>query len=336
MMTAQNMSVGVAYNEYTNTAGQQVEHVSEETVKDMAEEVYRHVSQLGYRAEMVPLFHDFIDFINRLKNGRYDVVVNLCEGFKDRPLMEAHVAGVYELFEIPYTGNPARTLSICQNKYQTKLLLQGAGLPTPAGQLVSSPGDLNYNVFPAIVKPNNEDASLGIYPQSVVHNLAELQTQVAKVITTYNQPALVEQYVHGREFNVAVMDLEQPLALPVSEIDFSTVPEGYPHICSYEAKWFEGHVLYNTTIPKCPAPINDSQRQALQSIAVQAFKLMNCRDYARVDFRMSTEGQIYILEVNPNPDISLNAGYVRALRAAQIEYGDFWNRIILKTLKRKP
>jgi D-alanine-D-alanine ligase len=334
-MTNPDISVGVAYNEYTNTAGQQVEHVSEETVKDMAEEVYRHVSQLGYRAEMVPLFHDFIDFINCIKNGRYDVVVNLCEGFKDRPLMEAYVAGVYELFEIAYTGNPARTLSICQNKYQTKLLLQGAGLPTPAGQLVSSLDDLNYSVFPAIVKPNNEDASLGIYPQSVVHNQAELQTQVAKVISTYNQPALVEQYIHGREFNVAVMDLEQPAALPVSEIDFSTVPEGYPHICSYEAKWFEGHVLYNTTIPKCPAPINDAQRQALQSIAVQAFRLMNCRDYARVDFRMSSEGQIYILEVNPNPDISLNAGYVRALRAAQIDYADFWNRVILKTLKRK-
>jgi D-alanine-D-alanine ligase len=334
-MNNRDISVGVAYNEYTNTAGQQVEHVSEETVKDMAEEVYRHVSQLGYRSEMVPLFHDFIDFIDRIKGGHYDILVNLCEGFKDRPLMESYVAGVYELLDISYTGNPARTLSLCQNKYLTKLVLLGAGLPTPAGQLASSVEELNYNEFPAIVKPNNEDASLGIYPQSVVHNQAELQSQVAKVISTYNQPALVEQFIHGREFNVAVMDLEQPVALPVSEIDFSTVPEGYPHICSYEAKWFEGHVLYNTTIPKCPAPITDEQRRALQSIAVQAFKLMNCRDYARVDFRMSSAGQIYILEVNPNPDISLNAGYVRALRAAQIDYADFWNKIILKTLRRK-
>ncbi len=335
-MIDSNLSIGVAYNEYLNTAGQQVEHVSEETVKDMAEEVFHHVAQLGCRVEMVPLFDDFIDFMKRIRSAHHDVIINLCEGFKDRPLMEARIAGVYELLEVPYTGNPARTLSLCQNKYLTKMVLLGAGLPTPAGQLVTTLDALNYDVFPAIVKPNNEDASLGIYPQSVVHNQDELKTQVAKVLTTYNQPALVEQYIHGREFNVAVIDAEQPKALPVSEIDFSTVPDGYPHICSYEAKWFEGHVLYNTTIPKCPAPVDDSQRQTLQATAVQAFKLMNCRDYARVDFRMSHEGEIYILEVNPNPDISLNAGYARALRAAGIEYADFWHKIILKTLRRKP
>jgi len=335
-MIDKSLSIGVAYNVYMNAAGQQVEHISEETVKDMAVEVFHHVAQLGHHVEMVPLLGDFIDFMKRARAGNFDVIINLCEGFKDRPLMEARIAGVYELLEVPYTGNPARTLSLCQNKYLTKMVLLGAGLPTPAGQLVTTLDALNYNTFPAIVKPNNEDASLGIYPQSVVHNQDELKTQVAKVLTSYNQPALVEQYIHGREFNVAVIDAEQPAALPVSEIDFSTVPEGYPHICSYEAKWFEGHVLYNTTIPKCPAPVDDSQRQALQSIAVQAFKLMNCRDYARVDFRMSGEGKIYILEVNPNPDISLNAGYARALRAAGIEYADFWRKIILKTLRRKP
>jgi D-alanine-D-alanine ligase len=123
--------------------------------------------------------------------------------------------------------------------------------------------------------------------------------------------------------------------LPVSEIDFSEMPKGAPKICSYEAKWFEDHPLYQKTPPVCPAPVDDELRQKLQDLAVEAFRTMGCRDYARVDFRMDAKGRIFILEVNPNPDISLNAGYARALKAAGIEYAAFWETMLRNALKRR-
>jgi D-alanine-D-alanine ligase len=334
-MNPADIRVGIAYNEYIAAENNQGEHVSEETVKDMALDVFGRVVQEGFQTVLIPLASDLFDFTARIKKEKIDVLINLCEGFKEQPQREAHVAALLELCMIRYTGNPPRTLGLCQNKYQTKLMLLGANLPTANGLLATHVDDNSYCDFPAIVKPNNEDASLGIYPHSVVHNREEMDRQVQKILSTYNQPALVEQYIAGREFNVAVMELDKPQALPVSEIDFSTMPDGYPHICSYEAKWFEKHILFNATIPICPAPVTDAQRQELQSLAVKSFITMGCRDYARVDFRMDEQGRIFILEVNPNPDISLNAGYARALKAAHIEYGRFWTQLIQKTLLRK-
>lgn len=333
-MNPEEINVGIAYNEYVSPETKKIEKLSEETVKDMAMDVFHQISQFGYQPKLVPLANDLYEFMHKITDQKLDVVINLCEGYKDRPFMEFCVASLLELMAVRYTGNPARTLGMCQNKYQTKLMLRGAGLPVAKGELVTTPDEITFKQFPAIVKPNNEDASLGIYPHSVVRTPEELEIQVRQVLATYNQPALVEQYIAGREFNVAVMEVEAPMALPVSEIDFSKVPEGYPHICSYEAKWFEGHVLFDTTVPICPAKLSAAKQKQLQTLATKAFRLMGCRDYARVDFRMNKQGRPYILEVNPNPDISLNAGYARGLRAAGIDYSEFWDRIIRKTYQR--
>ena len=138
--------------------------------------------------------------------------------------------------------------------------------------------------------------------------------QVQKITEVYEQPALVEAFIDGREFNVAVFDDDKPEALPVSEIDFGQMPEGQPRILQ-----LRGQVAHRTTSstrprrPICPAPIDDALKAKLQETAVKAFLACECRDYARVDFRMDKKGRIFVLEVNPNPDISLNAGYARAL-----------------------
>ena len=113
------------------------------------------------------------------------------------------------------------------------------------------------------------------------------------------------------------------------------MPEGQTHILCYEAKWLTDDILYKSTPPVCPAQIDDALKTKLQEMAVKAFQAVGCRDYARVDFRMDKKGKIYILEVNPNPDISLNAGYARALAAAGIEYKIFWQKMIEKALARK-
>ncbi len=334
-MKEKNILVGIAYNAYDPLTGRKIERASEESVEQTAKEALTAVTELGYTAFILPLHRSFMSFLNRLKDLNADVIINLCEAFAGYPQLEANVAAAFELLDVAFTGNDSRTLALCLNKFKTKAVLKHCGLPTPPAKLVDSPEAKVDIPFPVIVKPNTEDASLGILPDSVVNDQEGLKAQVERILEVYEQPVLVEAFIEGREFNVAVFDNSKPEALPVSEIDFSKMPEGLSHILCYQAKWLTDDVLYTSTPPVCPAQIDDALKAKLQETAVNAFLAVGCRDYARVDFRMDKKGKLYILEVNPNPDISLNAGYARALGAAGIEYRIFWQRMIEKALARK-
>jgi len=328
--------VGIAYDAFDPETGKKVERLSEESVAQMANEVLTAVTDLGYTVFILPLHKSFLSFLNRLKVLNADVIINLCEAFAGHPRLESNVASAFELMRIAFTGNDSRTLALCLNKFKTKAVLKSCGLPTAPAMLMDAPDAKLEIPFPVIVKPNREDASLGITPDSVCGDAEALQKQVQRILEIYDQPALVEAYIEGREFNVAVYDLDKPEALPVSEIDFGQMPEGQPHILSYEAKWLTDAAIYQASLPVCPAPIDDALRAKLQETAVKAFLAVECRDYARVDFRMDKKGRIFVLEVNPNPDISLNAGYARALNAAGIEYKAFWQGLIAKAIARRP
>lgn len=333
-MTRERILVGIAFNTFLSLPRYSSENLSEETIEETAQEVFNAVKASGYSVTTLPLRESLVGFLRRIRELKIDVLVNLCEGFCGQPQFEANVAAALELTGIAFTGNTSRTLGLCQDKFKAKAVLQSFGLPTPTSKLVASaeqPIDLN---FPVIVKPNFEDASLGIYPDSVAIDAEGLKRRIAKIIDTYNQSVLIEEYIEGREFNVAILDNDQPEALPVSEIDFSTMPETLPHICSYEAKWFEDHFLFKSTPPVCPAKIDSGLKSRLQQTALSAYQALGGRDYARVDFRMDKEGRLFILEVNPNPDISQNAGYSRALLAAGIDYNVFWHNLIEKALRR--
>jgi len=334
-MDKENTMIGVAYNAYDPVVCRTEDQLSEESVAEVAESVLAALSDNGYSTSMLPLHTSLMSFVRRLKELKVDVLVNLCEGFLGRPQLEHNVAAVFEAIGIPFTGNSSKALAICQDKFKAKAILNSFGLPTARGRLVTSTDQKVDVPFPAIVKPNQEDASSGIYKDAVVFDRESLDQKVSKIINSYQQPALVEEFIQGREFNVAVLQSDSLQALPVSEIDFSGMPKDAPHICSYEAKWFQDHVLYITTPPICPAPIEDSRREKLQQYALAAFQAMGCRDYGRVDFRMRDNGDIFVLEVNPNPDTSLDAGYCRALKAAGIEHVQFWGQMIENALRRK-
>ncbi len=334
-MTDPLLNVGIVFNAYEPVSGRADEQLSEESVAEVAAGVNEALKPLGYVVNVIPLQKSFFHFLRRVKDLNVDVLINLCEGFYGRPQWEPNVAATFELMHLTFTGNHSRTLTVCQDKHMAKAVLGSHNLPTAPSQLIASAAQPLEVRFPVIVKPNAEDASLGIGPHSVVADANGLTVQVKRILDMYKQPALVEEYIEGREFNVAVMENKTVEALPVSEIDFSQVPESLPHICSYEAKWLKDHVMYQTTPPICPAPIDDALREKLQATAVAAFRALGCRDYARVDFRMDKDGAIYILEVNPNPDISLDAGYARALAAAGIKYTAFWKAMIGNAMKRK-
>ena len=328
-------SIAIVFNAYEPRPTATGERLSEESVADMAQQAQGAVRSLGLGTTLVPLQRSLLNFLSRVKELNPDALVNLCEGYYGRPQWESNVAGIFELLGLTFTGNAAKTLALCQDKFKAKAVLKVAGLPTAPAQLMMTGEEPLELRFPLIVKPNAEDASLGVYPESVVRDEESLRRQVRRCIDNYRQPVLVEAFIDGREFNVSVMENGEAKALPVSEIDFSAMPKDTPHILGYDAKWFEDHPLYQKTPPVCPAPIDDEMRERLQGLAAAAFQTMGCRDYARVDFRMDAKGRPFILEVNPNPDISTNAGYARALKAAGIEYAAFWNTMIDNAMKRR-
>jgi D-alanine-D-alanine ligase len=157
-----------------------------------------------------------------------------------------------------------------------------------------------------------EDASAGINEKSVVYDRKELEERVEYIIKMFKQPALVEEFIDGREVNVAILGNNPPVVLPISEIDFSHLPSHLPKIVSYEAKWIPNTDYYEKTIPICPAPLEPELERKIKDIALSCYKIMGCRDYARVDMRIDKEGNPYVLEVNPNPDLSRNAGFMRS------------------------
>ncbi len=331
-----DIRIGIAYNTYFPEFDIDY-HPSEEFVEEMAQEVYDVLSSIGYSVTMLPLERSLFDFLERIREEKVDVLINLCEAYLDQSKFESNIAALYEILDLPFTGNDSRALAFCQDKFRAKAILKAFNLPTPRGELISLPAKKPNLRFPLIVKPSCEDASIGIKADSVVYDEDSLMIKINEILNKFKQPALVEEYIEGREFNVALLEREGQgvQALPVSEIDFSSLPENIPRICCYEAKWYEDHELYQATIPVCPARIDERLRRKIQGLAVAAFYALGCRDYARVDMRLSSQGELYILEINPNPDISLNAGYARALKAAGLAYHEFWEIMINNALERK-
>jgi D-alanine-D-alanine ligase len=327
--------IAIVFNAYEPRPTAAAERLSEESVAEMAQQAHDAVRSIGLAATLVPLQRSLLNFLGRVRELNPDVLINLCEGYYGRPQWESNVAGIFELLGLTFTGNAAKTLALCQDKFKAKAVLRAAGLPTAPAQLMYDGTEALELRFPLIVKPNSEDASLGIYPESVVRDEESLRRQVRRCLDNYRQPVLVEAFIDGREFNVSVMENGAIAPLPVSEIDYSAMPKDMPRILGYEAKWFEDNPLYQKTPPVCPAQVDDETRARLPGLAAAAFRTMGCRDYARVDFRMDTKGRPFILEVNPNPDISTNAGYARALKAAGIEYPAFWGTMVKNALERK-
>jgi D-alanine-D-alanine ligase len=311
--------------------------LSEIGVLEEKEDIARALQALGYRTMIFNVDGNIPRLVNFLETERPDLIFNLCESIKNEAIHEMHIAGIYELYDIPYTGSGPLTLGTALNKTRVKEILHFHGLPSPRFQVIKSPIRINLDenlTFPLIVKPSREDASIGIDNTSVVYNINELRKKVKYVVEQFDQPALVEEYIDGRELNVAVMGNRKPEVFPISEIDMTTLPKDLPRIITYNAKWGKGTTEYENTKGVCPALLPPELETHIKSLALQAYQLIGCRDYARVDFRLSKDHQPYILEVNPNPDISDDAGFARSARAAGFSFDQFVGKLLECTLER--
>jgi D-alanine-D-alanine ligase len=308
---------------------------SEHEILFTADEVEKTLAAAGYEVSRLGVQRDPTTLLNGLKRRKPDVVFNLFEGLADNYDTEAHVAGLMEWLEVPYTGSPYQTLTMARRKHVTKHLLQGAGLPTaPFFVVEEMPVQDNDLGWPVIVKPAAQDASVGLDQGSVVLDQQKLVERVAYLFDNYGPPVLVEQFIRGREFNIGVIEAPELRVLPISEILFTDPsPDVWP-IVTYDAKWKPESQEYLMTPPKYPAEVAPRLQKKLERLAADAFRLLGCRDYARVDFRMSETGKPYILEVNPNPDFSPNAGLSGGLQSAGWTHTAFTLELIKQALAR--
>lgn len=311
--------------------------LSESAVLEELHDMVVALNASGFETRAVNINDDFDFLIEELRLRRPDVIFNLCESMHSVSKNEAYIAGVYELFRIPYTGAAPEALSIAVRKARTKSIFMQQGIPTAPFALFASPDAVHLNgsfSFPCIVKPAEEDASIGIEPAAIVTSEQAVRDRVAFILEKFHQPALVENYIDGRELNVAILGDAHPEILPISEIDFSTLPEGLPKILSYQAKWVEDSEYYKCTIGKCPAELPADVEARVKDIAMKAFRAIGVRDYARVDFRLTRDMQPFVLEVNPNPDLASNAGFMRSVRGAGRTFEQTLAKIVGFALER--
>jgi D-alanine-D-alanine ligase len=277
------------------------------------------------------------DLIQKLQEISPRFIFNLCEEINGRSELEMCMAGFLELAGIPYTGSNPFALGLALNKFFVKQILRSVGVPTARGfvlypgQKMAIPRGMR---FPMLVKPSRQDASLGINSNSVCHSADSLEKQIRYIHEIYEQEALVEEYLDGREFNVSVIGDQNAEVLAISEIDFGGLPEGEPRIVSYRAKWDEDSCMYSCTKPICPANTTKRLAKRIKDIAIRSYRCIGCRDYARVDMRADACGRLCVLEVNPNPDISPKAGFARAARTAGYSYAEIILRISEAAMER--
>jgi D-alanine-D-alanine ligase len=309
---------------------------SRATVEEVAKAVAAAISSDDlHTATLLPTEGDFSELRSKLETLEPDCVFNMCESLGSDARLETAVPTVLELMGVPYTGSPPDALSAALYKDRVKQRLVQAGVPTPQGALLASadaPCDLP---FPLIVKPAREDGSAGIWGRSVVHDETALRERVNELINLFRAPALVEQYVEGREFNVALLGYPQARVLPLQEIDFSNLPSEQPRIVSYDAKWNTGSVEDLGTQPVMHPDVPPAVAARMRKAATEACRAVGVRDYGRVDIRLSASGVPYVIDVNPNCDLSADAGYARAAQSVGIDYPALLRLLVRYALRRR-
>ncbi len=293
---------------------------------DSADTVLALASALESRYE-VTLVEALEDFPLRVRAARPDLVFNIAEGFHGAS-REAQVPGILEMLGIPYTGSDPLTLCICLDKARAKELLAYRGIPTAPFSLVEDLSEIEQArevSLPAMVKPLFEGSSKGIRDDQLVKDWRSLEDRVRRVLVEYRQPALVESFLPGREFTVAILGNGAGLrTLPPVEIRFDVFPPGANPIYSWEAKWVWDRPEAPLRVFECPARLTDAERGAIEDLCRRTAKVLRLRDWARLDVRLDADGVPNILEVNPLPGVlpnpEDNSCFPKAARAAGMDY----------------
>lgn len=280
------------------------------------------------------------DSFEVLKSQKPEIVFNIAEG-RFGASREAQIPAILEMLNIPYTGSDPLTLGICLDKSRAKEILTYHHIANPKFTVVSSLSELQSLEFPvpAMVKPLFEGSSKGIFNSSLVQSSKELIEQIQKVLEEYDEPALIEEFLPGREFTVAMLGNGNDLqVLPIVEIKFDSLPHGVNPIYSYEAKWIWDQSSNPLEIFECPAKLDPRLKTAIEELCRNTYNVLRCRDWSRIDVRLDKAGRPNIIEINPLPgilpNIEDNSCFPKAARMAGLNYSEMLNAVLDAGLKR--
>ncbi len=289
-----------------------------------------------YQAELFPVRESLDDLHDRLSTHSPErvFIFNNCDGFMGVNYDAYKVLSVIEELDFGHTGSDASTTILCTDKQKSKECLLAAGVSTPRYRVYTQPERAFPYEFPAIVKPVKEDGSIGIDLDSVVTGSDALYQKLEDIFDRFDEPALVEEYIDGRELAVSLWGNGRIHPLPISEEDYSHIADPLKHIISYEAKWITDSYYYQNILLRCPAPLESDDYQRIVSAAEGAYRAVSLQDFGRLDIRYR-DGIAYVVDINEIPDLSPDAGFANSSAKAGYSYEQTIQHILELALERQ-
>ncbi len=327
------LKVAVVYNSYEEAQHEAVpgDSSSGHHLRLMIRRMARTLRGLGHDVAIIHLAGDLSSLQRKLNRLRPHVIFNQYDDVVHGALYEMRFAAFIRMLGYPITGSPALALGLSRDKYMALSLMKGAGIPIPANTtLLERVSEVNRHKwhFPLIVHPGQEHAGIGMGRDSVVDTKKALCEKVREVIGAYKQPALVQGFLPGREFNVGILGGRKLRVMPLAEVDYTRLPQGIPPIMSYAAKWVESSVEFKRTRVICPARVEPSLAALISDTAAKAFRVIGGWGYGRVDIRLDEDGLPRVLEVNCNPCLDQGIGLARSAERAGIGYPELLQEVI--------
>ena len=334
------LRIALIYNAYTDAQPDDKSDTgSLHYLRQMIRGIARGLRRLRHDVVVLPLAGDLSVLQRKLSRLQPDVVFNQYDDVVHGALYEMRVAAFIRMLGYPMTGSPALGLGLSRYKYMSLSLLKGAGLPIPPSTaLVERLSDIDEHKwsFPLIVHAAQEHAGIGLSRDSVVETKTALKEKAREVLHTYKQPALVQHFLKGREFNVGLLGGRKVQVLPLAEVDYSRLPRKIPPIMSYAAKWVETSIEYQRTDVICPARVDAEMTGLISRLSVKAFRAVGGWGYGRVDIRLDEEDVPRVLEVNCNPLLDRGVGLARSAERAGISFPRLLEKIVAAAFEGPP
>jgi len=334
------LHIALVYNAYTEGTPELPEdRAGSADLRTQMRLIARTLRRLGHNVTVLPLALDLFGFQRKMRRLQPDVAFNLYDDVVHGAIYDMRLAALVRMMGFPMTGSPALALGLTRYKFMTASLLAGAGIPIPPNTAILETVravDQHKWQFPIIVQASQEHAGIGLDRHSVVHSKKDLRMKVRGIVQTYNQPALAQRFLPGREFNVGIIGGNRMRVLPLAEVDYSDLPVDIPPIMSYAAKWVETSAEYQKTKVICPANVEPELARQISAVALRAFRAVGGRGYGRVDMRLDEAGKPCVLEVNCNPCLDQGIGLARSAESAGISYPQLLQMILRAALERTP
>jgi D-alanine-D-alanine ligase len=304
-------------------------------ILSLVQDLATGLSTVGHPTQIACLEDDQLERVMAGYDPSSQIVFNWCEEVPGIPRSSSVVAKKLEELGFTFTGADSHALLFNQDKPAVKERLKEHAIPTPSWQVCRTVEELAWDCFPAIVKPAFEHYSLGITQKAVVHTPQELSQRLAFVADTFHQPVMVEDFIDGREFHVSVVGNGRLRVFPIAEMDFSAIQDDCDRLCTYDSKFEPTSLGYQMIQLRLPALLTSEEKQQLEAVSIAAFKATKCRDFARLDIRQR-DGTFYVLDVNPNADLSPDTSLALSACLAGYSFGQFGSLLVNLAARRHP